>query len=151
MEAVQRSAERQEGMPELRTHLFTIGIAGQSRTAILLCSGGMGPRCIDVLRGALAAAIDTEVPVVEVDLRKVRHLDRSVVRALFEAHHELAGKERELRLLVGPRTSVLLRQLGADAVLKVRSSGEADLSERPRREGREEGPGRGKPPEEEEP
>ncbi len=139
-------------MPELTTHLFTIGVAGQSRTAILLCAGRMDAGTTQALRGALAAAIGTEVPVVEVDLRKVSLFDRSAAAALVQAHHELARQGRELRLVVNSGTHARLRRLGTDAALNIRASGEADPTRLPGGEANEARARRGRegPPEREE-
>jgi anti-anti-sigma regulatory factor len=115
-------------MLELITHLFTIGVAGQSRTTILLCSGRMVQGSIELLRGALTAATETEAPVVEVDLSKVSQIDRCAAAALLQTRHELARQGRELRLVVNPQTEALLRRLGAAALLYARMSDDADLS-----------------------
>ncbi len=118
-------------MPELTTHLFTIGVAGRPRTAILVCAGPMDPPGDERLRGALAAAAGTGVPVVEVDLRKASRLTAGAAAALLQAHAELAAQGRELRLVVDPRTHARLSRLGIGAILSLRPAGETDLARRP--------------------
>lgn len=107
-------------MPDLATHLFTIGAAGQPRAAILLCAGALDAAGVEALRGALAAAIGTGVPVVEVDLRKVSRFAGGAAAALLQAHHELARQGRELRVVVDPSTHARLRRLGMGSILTVR-------------------------------
>lgn len=141
--------EGARGMPKLTTHLFTIGVGGQSRTTILICSGRMVEGSIEILRSALAAA-GTEAPVVELDLRQVSQIDRGAAAALLQARQELAGHGRELRLLVSPPMEDHLLRLGAAAPLDAPPSGDAKPSRRARGDEKQEAPGRTDPPESEE-
>jgi anti-anti-sigma factor len=119
-------------MAELRTHLFTIGVAGMPRRAILLCSGRMDPSRREALEEALSAAIDTEAPVVEIDLRQVSRFDSGAAAALLQVYRELSSQGRELRLVVNPQTDALLRGWGAEGMLSMRAPGDADGPRSPR-------------------
>jgi anti-anti-sigma factor len=115
-------------MCDLRTRLYWVEGVGRPPTALLLCAGEIDVSNIDNLERALEAAIDTEAPVVEVDLRKVEFLDSSTMEALLSAYRKLINEGRMLRLQASQTTWRLIRLLGLDGVLEAGTLGSRDLA-----------------------
>jgi anti-anti-sigma factor len=127
-------------MNELRTRIYWIEGIGCPPKALLLCSGEIDISNIDRMEAALEAAIETEAPVVEVDVRKVDFLDSGTIEALLVTYQKLASEERTLRLQAGPRTRRLLQLLGLDGILDGQTPGGCALSSAGEREHRHQGP-----------
>jgi anti-anti-sigma factor len=115
-------------MCDLKTRLYWIEGVGRPPTALLLCSGEIDLSNIDRLEQALGAAIETEAPVVEVDLRKVEFLDSSTIELLLSTYQKLITEGRTLRLQAGPVTWRLIHMLGLEGVLDARTPGPRDLT-----------------------
>jgi anti-anti-sigma factor len=115
-------------MRDLKTRLYWIEGGGRPPTALLLCSGEIDISNIKALEQALGAAIETEAPVVEVDLRKVEFLDSSTIELLLSTYQKLITEGRILRLQAGPITWRLIHMLGLDGMLAARTPGPRDLT-----------------------
>src|SRR5690349_18357503 len=96
--------------------------------AVLLCSGEIDLTNVGRLRSALAGAIQTGLPQIEVDLRAVSFFDSTALDALLEAHRALAPPGRVLRVTASPWGRKLLHMTRLDRLFEVQTDDPGESS-----------------------